>query len=91
MKQLYCMFLVGLGTLVMAGCTTAPTRLEASYRTAWRSARVHQTLHPEAGKDGQPVEELPGRAAQALVERYRESFAKPPPSPAFIVPAGPAR
>ncbi len=91
MKPLYCAFLVGLGTLVVAGCTTAPTRLEVGYGMAWRSANVRQTLHPEAGKDGQPVEDLNGRAAQAVVERYRESFAKPPPPPTFIFSAGPAR
>jgi hypothetical protein len=91
MKQLCCAFLVGISTLVVAGCTTAPTRLEVGYWMALRSAKVHQTLHPEVGKDGQPVEDLNGSAAQAVVERYRESFAKPPPPPAFILSTGSAR
>lgn len=71
--------LIMLGLMiVLTGCATGPTRLEADYGTSFKLAISNQILNPEAGKNLKPVEGIDGKAAEAALERYRESFKKPP-------------
>jgi hypothetical protein len=83
-------FLAGIGPLVLllAGCATGPTRLESAYGTSYHSAIVSQTLDPEAAKNLAPLEGFDGKAAKGMLDRYHESFEKPPPPPSFVISVG---
>lgn len=87
MKNLGRLFFGCMSVMVVVGCTTAPTRLEADYRTSYNLAKVNQILHPEAAANLQPVDGFDGRAAQETFDRYQKSFAQPPP-PRFVLPVG---
>lgn len=83
-------YLGGLGILmlVLAGCATGPTRLEAAHGSAFHAAKANQTLNPEAGQNLEPVEGFDGEAARATIDHYRENFAKPKPPPTFAISVG---
>ena len=93
MHKSWGMALVGVVFLVLlvAGCATGPTRLESAYGTSYDFARVSQTLHPEAATSLAPVQELDGKAAKNMLERYRTTFEKPPPPPSFVLSVGDIR
>ena len=71
MKNMGRLFLGCISVMVVVGCTTAPTRLEADYRTSYHLARVNQILHPEAAANLEPVDGFDGRAAQETFDRYQ--------------------
>jgi hypothetical protein len=77
--------------LLVAGCATGPTPLESAYGTSYDFARVSQTLDPEAATSLAPVQELDGKAAKHILERYRTTFEKPPPPPSFVISVGDIR
>jgi hypothetical protein len=82
---------VALVGLLVAGCATGPTRLESAYGTSYDFARVAQTLRSEAAASLAPVQELDGKAAKHVLERYRTTFEKPPPPPSFVLSVGDSR
>jgi len=90
MKKLACMLVACAGILVMllTGCATGPTRVEADYGTSYNLARIQQILNPAAEQNLEPVYGFDGRAAEATMERYRGTFEKPPPAPAYAVSVG---
>lgn len=63
----------------LAACTTTPRNLDAQMGDSVRIVRAQQTLNPPASADSRPVTALDGNAADAIVDRYRKSFAAPPP------------
>lgn len=74
--------------LLVAGCTTGPTRLDRAYGTSYHVVNVSQTLQPAATPPGARLERFDGQAAQHTLDRYRESFEKPPPPPSFVISVG---
>ena len=79
----------GLIVLLVAGCITAPSKLEADYGRSHAFAKSSQIVYlPEEDKRLQPVEGLDGLAAQKNFDRYRQSFEKPAPPPAFTISLG---
>ena len=79
---------VALLVLLVAGCATGPTQLERAYGTSYEAVRASQTLHPEAATNLAPVQGIDGEAAKHTLERYRATFAKPPPPPSFVISVG---
>jgi type IV pilus biogenesis protein CpaD/CtpE len=72
-------FLIGLAALlfIAVGCA-GPNRLERDFGNSFNLAISNQILNPEAGKNIEPVSGLDGEAAQAILEKYRKDFEKPP-------------
>jgi len=93
MQRLRCISLVlsMIIGMLLAGCAGGPTRLEADYGTSFEIARVKQIFDREAEKNLAPVYGFDGRAAEATIERYRSTFEKPPPPPAFAISIGQVR
>ena len=69
---------VGVIAVALLSCA-GPSRLQMDYGTSAKLAVVNQTLHPEAGKNLEPVMGMEGKAAEGAMERYREGFKKPAP------------
>ncbi|MFO0752430.1 MAG: hypothetical protein U0411_03775 [Thermodesulfovibrionales bacterium] len=65
-----------------------PSRLELDYGTSHRLVIANQTLNPDAGKNREPVQGLPGRAAEAVLDRYGKSFEKEVKKPLYIFDIG---
>jgi hypothetical protein len=63
----------------LAACGTTPRNLDAQMGDSVRIVKAQQTLNPAASADPRPVTALDGSAADAIVDRYRKSFAAPPP------------
>ena len=83
-------FMASMALLVplVAGCATAPTRLDQAYGLSYHVARVSQTLHPEAATNLAPLQEFDGKAAKHTLDRYYVTFEKPPPPPSFVISIG---
>lgn len=90
MKKLACMLVAFAGIMVMilTGCATGPTRVEADYGTSYNLARSQQILNPTAQQNLEPVYGFDGRAAEATIQRYRGTFEKPPPAPTYAISVG---
>ena len=80
--------LIGIMLMLLVGCASEPTRLEADYGTSFRLARDHQISDFGAEKNLAPVYGFDGKASEATIERYRATFEKPPPPPAFTIAIG---
>ena len=93
MKKLGCMFLacIGIMAMIVTGCATGPTRLEADYGNSLHFARFQQTLDLAAGQNLALVVGFDAKAAEATIDRYRTTFEKPPPPPAFAISIGQIR
>ncbi len=65
--------------VVLTGCAGADTpRLDARFGEAVRAARAQQTVDPEASRNADPVSGIDGVAAKQAMDRYRDSFKRPP-------------
>ena len=53
---------------------------DARFGDAVRDAKRKMTLNPDAGKDGNPVVGMDGRAARESMLQYHESYKTPPPA-----------
>jgi hypothetical protein len=62
----------------LAGCTAPTPRLDANFGSAVEMAKAQQTLHPEASSNTEPLVGLDGVAVNGLVDRYNQSFKRPP-------------
>ena len=93
MKNLGYIFLAwsGIMATLLAGCSMGLTRVEADFGNSANFARVQQILDPAAQKNLEPVAGFDGQAAEATLDRYRTTFEKPAPPPAFVLTVGPAR
>ena len=93
MNELNRMTLAVLGILAMilAGCAMGPTRLEADYGRSVKVATSGQILDPAAQQNLAPVYGFDGEAAALTIDRYRSTFEKAAPPPAFVIPVGSAK
>jgi hypothetical protein len=82
---------LGIGVMMLAGCTLGPTRLEADYGRSFSLAESNQTLDPAAQQNLAPVYGFDGKAAEATLDRYRSTFEKATPPPTFVIPIGGTR
>lgn len=67
-------------TLLVIGltaCTAPAPRLDAQMGSAVEMAKAQQTLNPQASQNTRPVEGIDGKSADALVDRYHQSFQTP--------------
>lgn len=62
----------------LAGCAAPTPRLDANFGSAVEMAKAQQTLHPEASNNTEPLVGLDGVAVNGLVDRYNQSFKRPP-------------
>jgi hypothetical protein len=89
MKTMIASICLAACSALLAGCATdgstsmgnsVTPQLDARFGDAVRQARALQTLNPTAGRTGDPVIGIDGRAGAAAIERYHESFRSPPQS-----------
>jgi hypothetical protein len=78
----------GLLVLLVAGCSSGPTRLDRAYGMSHHFAIRSQRLHPEASTTQIWSAELDGNIAKKSLDRYRSTFEKPPPPPSFAISVG---
>jgi hypothetical protein len=71
---------VALACLLATGCSHVTPNYDARFGDAVRDARKKMTLNPNAGKDGDPVTGMDGRAARESMNQYHESYKTPPPA-----------
>ncbi|KQU88389.1 hypothetical protein ASC78_24590 [Variovorax sp. Root318D1] len=69
-----------LTLLVGTGCSHVTPNYDARFGDAVRDAKRKMTLNPNAGKDGNPVVGMDGRAARESMLQYQESYKTPPPA-----------
>lgn len=68
--------LLGLAA-VMAGCASSTPVLDATFGDAVRSARMAQTLNPNASANRDPVTGIDGKAGASAIAGYEKSFVAP--------------
>ncbi len=71
---------VGLVCLLGASCSTVTPNYDARFGDAVRDARKKMTINPNAGKNGDPVTGMDGRASREAMHQYQESYKAPPPA-----------
>jgi hypothetical protein len=79
----YLLSLLAAGTLSACAGTTVQTtpRWDAKFGANARIALARQVIHPEAGRNRDPVAGMDGRAARSVFERYQKSYTEPAPQP----------
>ena len=82
---------LGIGVVMLAGCAVGPTRLEADHGKSVNLATSSQILDPAAQQNLAPVYGFDGEAAALTIDRYRSTFEKAAPPPAFVIPVGSAK
>jgi len=71
---------LALVCLLATGCSHVTPNYDARFGDAVRDAKRKMTLNPEAGKNGNPVVGMDGRAARESMNQYHESYKTPPPA-----------
>jgi hypothetical protein len=79
-----------LTAATLYACASATPRLDANLGHAVNTAKLQQTLNPDAGTNRDPVSGLGGTPARETIERYHESFRAPPPTFEIIFGGGSA-
>lgn len=72
--------LLALACLVATGCSHVTPNYDARFGDAVRDAKRKMTINPDAGKSGDPVAGMDGRAARESMQQYHESYKTPPPA-----------
>ena len=72
--------ILALTLLAGTGCSHVTPNYDARFGDAVRDAKRKMTLNPDAGKDGNPVVGMDGRAARESMLRYQDSYKTPPPA-----------
>ncbi|WP_198087918.1 hypothetical protein [Variovorax sp. E3] len=72
--------LLALACLVATGCSHVTPNYDARFGDAVRDAKRKMTINPDAGKNGDPVAGMDGRAARESMQQYHESYKTPPPA-----------
>ncbi|MCP3023404.1 hypothetical protein [Cupriavidus basilensis] len=70
----------GIGA-TLTGCMTSTPVYDTHFGEAVRTARVMQTLNPQASLNTDPVTGVDGRAATTAMDRYNSSFRAPQSDP----------
>jgi hypothetical protein len=81
------LILIALIGLLFSACARTE-KLPDQWGDSFKSAKANQILNPEAGKNLQPVTGLDGRAAEIVLEKYREDFKRPPPRTVYSISIG---
>ena len=71
---------LALTLLLGAGCSHVTPNYDARFGDAVRDAKRKMTINPDAGKDGNPVVGMDGRASRESMQQYHESYKAPPPA-----------
>ncbi|CAN7282808.1 hypothetical protein LJR260_001422 [Variovorax paradoxus] len=71
---------LALTLLLAAGCSHVTPNYDARFGDAVRDAKRKMTINPDAGKDGNPVVGMDGRASRESMNQYHESYKAPPPA-----------
>ncbi|MDB5884524.1 MAG: putative lipoprotein [Polaromonas sp.] len=66
------------GAALATACASSTPVADASFGDAVRSARMAQTLYPNAPANRNTVLGIDGKAGAAAQERYQDSFKAPP-------------
>ena len=72
--------ILALTLLAGTGCSHVTPNYDARFGDAVRDAKRKMTLNPDAGKDGNPVVGMDGRAARESMLQYQKSYKSPPPA-----------
>ena len=64
----------------LGGCVNPTPRIDAEFGRAVNAAKAQQTIVPDASKNADPVAGIDGQAAKESIERYHDSFRRPPPT-----------
>ncbi|MES2248822.1 MAG: hypothetical protein V4645_16200 [Pseudomonadota bacterium] len=70
---------LALACLLATGCSSVTPHYDARFGDAVRDAKKKMTLNPNAGKNGDPVMGMDGRAARESMVQYQDSYKTPPP------------
>lgn len=71
--------LLALLVAAMTGCATSSTpQFDSGFGDAVNAARAQQTINPDASQNTQSVDGMDGEAANSVMDRYHQSFDKPP-------------
>ncbi|CAN7295196.1 hypothetical protein [Variovorax paradoxus] len=71
---------LALTLLLATGCSHVTPNYDARFGDAVRDAKRKMTINPDAGKDGNPVVGMDGRASRESMVQYHESYKAPPPA-----------
>ena len=71
---------LALTLLLGTGCSHVTPNYDARFGDAVRDAKRKMTINPDAGKDGNPVVGMDGRAARESMVQYQKSYKAPPPA-----------
>jgi hypothetical protein len=71
---------LALTLLLGTGCSHVTPNYDARFGDAVRDAKRKMTIDPDAGKDGNPVVGMDGRAARESMVQYQKSYKAPPPA-----------
>ena len=71
---------LALTLLLGTGCSHVTPNYDARFGDAVRDAKRRMTINPDAGKDGNPVVGMDGRAARESMVQYQKSYKAPPPA-----------
>lgn len=69
--------LCALAALSVSGCASTSPVMDKEFGASVRTTMASQVADPAAGRNGNPVSGMDGRAARAAHERYEQSFAQP--------------
>ena len=71
---------LALTLLLGTGCSHVTPNYDALFGDPVRDAKRKMTINPDAGKDGNPVAGMDGRAARESMVQYQKSYKAPPPA-----------
>ena len=75
MLKQYLIISVVVGLVVFCiGCSPKNTPLDNNWGRSYETAKYRQIVDPEASQNLEPVVDLDGQAADANVEKYRDTF-----------------
>lgn len=63
---------------VMTGCATQTPQLDDKFGDAVTQAKALQIINPDAGLNAQSPDGMEGKAANAVMDRYHDSYKNPP-------------
>ena len=90
-KGLIIVTILFVGLLFFVSCGKEfqkDTMLDQNWGKSFESAKQNQILHPEAGKNSEPVLGMDGKAAENALEKYQKSFEREPPKANYEINLG---
>jgi hypothetical protein len=75
------LILAGLmGSTLLVGCAAQTPYMDQRFGESVNAAKALQTLNPDASLNTDPVVGMGGPVADAVIDRYHESYKTPPAS-----------